>query len=266
MSVYNLEYNKDDSVIRLICVAVLHELNEKLNYYQLEDGVRQKKDVPFFYSLSGTERYLTDIFLKEDSDKAQGTYEPVPRGVIRMSSMSIDSGALVNKFIRSEILEKMDGKLLPFSYETMIVPINISFDATIICNSYLELFKITESIIKNLYKNNPFTIDMDGQYNLKGVLGLPEDFDHEKLFQFSSTDNKLNSNNKINFTLEVKSFYPVFTDDSKIFAGNIIESFEHTVSNQSIAPKEDIHTNSSLVDPKMDGNNLQYIKNIVEPE
>jgi len=48
------------------------------------------------------------------------------------------------------------GNLKPFQLQTAYVPINMSFDVTVICSNQLEMFKVTEAIISKLYKTSYF--------------------------------------------------------------------------------------------------------------
>lgn len=227
MSVYNLEFNKDDSVLRAIIVALLAELDDSITYHNTYDQFHHRKTVPFYYSATGDERFLLDNFLHDavsdpNDEKAIGIYNPIPRGVMNMTSMEIDAGSLVNKFTRTEILKLSEGMLKPFSYETMLVPIILSFECTVLCNSHIEIFKITESIISSMYKNNIFHVDLGG-YRIPSNYTIPESLDSEKLFEYSFGDKK---ENRILFTIEVQSYIPVFDENTEMFAGNVVEGFE----------------------------------------
>ena len=53
MSAYNQEFNKDNTILRYIIVALLAELKDKVYYYnQIDEDTLKKIPVPFFYSIS----------------------------------------------------------------------------------------------------------------------------------------------------------------------------------------------------------------------
>jgi hypothetical protein len=64
VSAYNAEFNKDLSFLRHIITALLQELNNKIYFYNvIDEDTKQKIDVPFYYSVTGQERFLLDNFL-----------------------------------------------------------------------------------------------------------------------------------------------------------------------------------------------------------
>ena len=109
MATYNLKYNTDDSVIRHIIIGLLADLNNKV-WFQRQVSANERKDidVPFYYSITGDDQFLRDNFLfttasgddcYPDPGFADGNYDVIPRGVARISSISIESSKLVNKRI-----------------------------------------------------------------------------------------------------------------------------------------------------------------------
>ena len=69
MSAYNQEFNKDNTILRYIIVALLAELKDKVYYYnQIDEDTLKKIPVPFFYSITGDGRFLMDNFLWGDAE------------------------------------------------------------------------------------------------------------------------------------------------------------------------------------------------------
>lgn len=249
MSLYNLEFNKDDSVIRSIIVALLAELKSKIYIYHTTDQVRQRIDVPFYPAVTGQEGFLLDVFLNDEvsdplNTKAIGTYDVVPRGVVSFASLDIDSGSLLNKFGRMEKLKNENNQLIPYSYETQMLPINMTFDIKIAGDSFVQMLKIVQACFRKLYKNNQFKIDLGG-YHIAGTFAIPESLDQEKLFEFSFSDKKTYD---INFSLELSSFIPVFEEDTEMFAGNILEDFTMSVKDMDKVTVDLINKNMGYND------------------
>jgi len=209
MSAYNQEFNKDNTILRYIIVALLAELKDKVYYYnQVDEDNLKKISVPFYYSITGDGRFLMDNFLfdAEAKGKAIGDYEVVPRGIIQLTGISIDSGSQTNKFARSEFVQEWEGVLKTFSMETNFLPLNMSFDCTVVCSSNLEMLKVTESLMSKIYKNTLFQIDL-GMMRVAGTFAVPEDYAQNRLFEFQLNDKKEWS---VTFPIEVQSFMPVF--------------------------------------------------------
>ena len=209
MSAYNQEFNYDNTIIRYIIVALLAELREKVYYYNQIDAETLKKiPVPFFYSITGDGRFLMDNFLydAEAAGKAIGDYEVVPRGILQLTGISIDSGNQTNKFVRSEFVREWEGVLKTFSMETNFLPLNITFSTTVVCSDNLEMLKVTESLMSKLYKNTLFQVDL-GMFRVQATCAVPEDYTQDRLFEFQLNDKKMF---EVTFDLEVKTFMPVF--------------------------------------------------------
>ena len=209
MSAYNQEFNKDNTILRYMIVALLAELKDKVYYYnQIDEDTLKKIPVPFFYSITGDGRFLMDNFLfdAEAKGKAIGDYETVPRGIIQLTGISIDSGSQTNKFARGEFVQEWEGILKTFSLETNFLPLNMSFDCTVVCSSNLEMLKVTESLMSKLYKNNLFQVDL-GMMRVQANFAVPEDYTQNRLFEFQLNDKKEWS---VTFPIEVASFMPVF--------------------------------------------------------
>ena len=209
MSVYNQEYNRDNTILRYMIVALLAELKDKVYFYnQVTEETMTKIPVPFFYSITGDGRFLMDNFLfdAEAKGKAIGDYETVPRGIIQLTGISIDSGNQTNKFARGEFVQEYDGVLKTFSLETNFLPLSMSFDCTVVCSSNLEMLKLTESLMSKLYKNTLFQVDL-GMMRVQASFAVPEDYTQNRLFEFQLNDKKEWS---VTFPIEVSSFMPVF--------------------------------------------------------
>jgi len=209
MSAYNQEFNKDNTILRYIIVALLAELKDKVYYYnQVDEDTLKKIPVPFFYSITGDGRFLMDNFLfdAEAKGKAIGDYETVPRGIIQLTGISIDSGNQTNKFARGEFVQEWEGVLKTFSLETNFLPLTMSFDCTVVCSSNLEMLKVTESLMSKLYKNTLFQVDL-GMMRVQASFAVPEDYTQNRLFEFQLNDKKEWS---VTFPIEVSSFMPVF--------------------------------------------------------
>ncbi len=279
MSAYNAEFNKDLSFLRHIIAALLQELNNKVYFYNvLDEDTKEKIAVPFYYSVTGQERFLLDNFLFDNlaESKAIGDYDRIPRGVIQLDSSSIDSSALINKFVRTQIIRPYKGQLKTFALMTQAIPITLSFSTTVVVNNTIELFKVTESLISSLYKNNLFYVDYGG-FQAQSNFALPEDLGQEQLFEYGFTDRK---EYKVTFSLEVKSFFYVFENGLQlseipmqvretsnntrlsgvgvyngdgIYFGNVMESIDNTIDDYRKAPfSNDEQSNqgyNTLADP-----------------
>jgi len=245
MSTYNIKYNKDDSVIRHIVIGLLADLNNKVYFKrQISADERAIIDVPFYYSITGDDDFLRDHFLFQlpsgpgcspTTEHADGNYDAVPRGVANLTSFSIDSGRLVNKGIRGEY-SKMDanGILQNYTAEFEMIPITLSFDIEILVSSMLDALKVTESIVKTLYKTNYYNVEVghldEGIFRLPAQYALPDDFEITKPIDFTFDDK---DQYKANLSIEVSSHLPTFEFDTEMHSGKRMFTIDADIINKN---------------------------------
>ena len=229
MATYNLKYNKDDSVIRHILIGLLADLNKKLSFArQITNDRRVIVDVPFYYSISGDENFMRDNFLfstlngencDPDPSKANGNYDRIPRGIVTLTSLSVDPSKLVNKRNLGHYTRiNEEGNLQGFVSEFQMIPIVIGIDIEILLESQLDMFKVTESLITKMYKANMFQVDAghieDGTYRIASEYAMPDDYGQERPIEFGFDDKGAH---KVTFSIEVNSFIPAFDFEEDIY-------------------------------------------------
>ena len=230
MSVYDLHFNKDDVTIRNILIGFLATLHDSIYWYnQIGTSIEQRKQikVPFYFSTTGTERYLQDNFLNNidfdpDMLKAETFYNQIPRGIVDLEGIDIEATAIVNKYVRMQYQRQdLDGNLNTYNSEAFMVPIILNMSCTVYTDSIVDQLKCSEAIIRTFFKNKTFQIDT-GYVRLPCLATFPDDYANERTIEFSFTDNR---EFKTTFSVQVKSHIPVFKEGTEIFAGNVMESF-----------------------------------------
>lgn len=230
MSKFNIHLNNDDVVVRNIIVGTLSFLNDTIYWYNQVDSHisdRLKINVPFYYSVTGSERYLHDRFLKNidfdpDNEKAESVYNTIPRGILSISGFgSVATSEITNKYVRTMFTkEEEDGTLNTYSAETMFIPMELEAECTILVDTVIDQFKASERIYKTFYKSKSFYIDVDyTKIHCNAI--FPDSDKVDKLVEFGFSDNK---EIKLSFTLSIKALIPVYKEGSEIFAGNRMEN------------------------------------------
>lgn len=222
MASYNEKYNSDDSVIRHLIIGFLADLNNKVYFYrQLEENRRVVIDVPFYYSITGDDEFLRDAFLFStpvgpdcvpNKAYADGNYESIPRGVANLTSIQIDSSKLVNRRNRGQYTRlDENGSMQGYTAEFEMIPITMEFDIEIIVSSQLDALKITEMLVKKMYKSNYFNVEVghlnEGTYKLASYYAMPDDYAQERPIEYTF-DGK--NKYKITMPVELNSFLPAF--------------------------------------------------------
>jgi hypothetical protein len=233
MSVYDLHFNKDDVTIRNILIGFLATLHDSIQWYnQIGVNIEDRRliKVPFYFSTTGTERYLQDNFLNNiDFDpellQAETFYNQIPRGIADLQSIAVDGTAIVNKYVRMQHQkQELDGTLRTYSSEAFMVPITFNMECTVYTDSIIDQLKCTESVIKTFFKNKVFQVDI-AYTRIPCLAVFPDDYENERSIEFSFTDKR---EFKTTFSIQVKAHIPVYKEGTEIFAGNTMESFGGT--------------------------------------
>ncbi len=242
MATYNLKFNRDDSVIRHLIVGLLADLNKKVSFYrQLDNDTRVEVDIPFYYSITGDDNFIKDNFLFSTANgtecgpepiKADGHYDKVPRGVVNLTSMTVDPSKLINKRNIGSYQKITDqGIMQGYRAEFEMIPITLSLDIEILLSSLLDIFKCTEELIKKLYKSNHYNVEVghlnEGLYRIASYYAMPDDYGKENPVEYSFDDK---GDYKITFNIDVNSFMPVIDFDTEICAGNRMFTIKHDIN------------------------------------
>jgi hypothetical protein len=231
MSVYDLHFNKDDVTIRNILIGCLATLHENMFWYnQVGSDVSERRlvKVPFYFSTTGTERYLQDNFLNNiDFDpenlQAETFYNTIPRGIVDLTGISVEAQNIVNKYIRmNHQVQEEDGTLNTYNTEAFWVPIVLDLDIKVYTDSILDQLKCTEAIIKAFFKSKAYQVDV-AYTRIPSLIVFPDEYGNERTIEFSFTDKR---EFVTTFSLQIKSHIPIFKPETTIFAGTTMEGFE----------------------------------------
>ena len=108
-----------------------------------------------------------------------------------------------------------------------MIPVNIGVDVEIVLSSQLDIFKVTERIIKRLYKSNQYNVEVgdlyEGSYRLPAYYAMPDDYTTERPVEFSFDSNE---GYKVTFSLEINSHIPAFEWETELHVGNRMFNIE----------------------------------------
>jgi hypothetical protein len=172
---------------------------------------------------------------------ADGNYDAIPRGIANLTSLTVDSSKLVNKrTVGSYTKMNEQGAMEGYTAEFDMIPITLGFDIEILVSSTLDSFKLTESIIKRLYKSNYFNVEVghldEGTYRIASYYAFPEDYTQERPIEYTFEDK---DQYKVTFSIEINSFIPAFNWGNEESFGINKESTERHIGNRMF----DIKTN-----------------------
>lgn len=240
MSGFLEKYNTDEVFLRSLIVAMLRSLNEKLTYLQVNDQQQVLEVyIPFFYSMTGDESFLQDFFLPyEDCNGntvfAEGNYDVIPRGIVSLSGMQIDTSALTSGYVRATYnQEDTRGQMRAFSSYTKSIPLTGTFSVVIKVDTLLDAFKLFQSTINTFYKVIKFNFEYGGM-KIPVQVGFPESYDNDKQqeFTYQSAQKRI----QFTFSLQFETYYPQKDLSTERFRGNLMQAGVRAKTEMGIVP------------------------------
>lgn len=221
---YAEKYNRDDIHARAVIVGLINLLNQEVFIVNTHSNERQDiVEVPFYYSTTGDERFLQDYFIEwrdcVHPKYLDGNFDPIPRGVVKLSDLSINTGNLTQRWIRGNFSRIIDGKIQTFNAYLNSIPLDMNFDVVIRTDTVTDSFKILQAVLEVFYRTQIFNTTFKGLM-VPCQVGFPENYPIEKAFEFSyPTD----SNIEMTFTLTLETYFPIF-DEPNLGSQNAISS------------------------------------------
>jgi len=223
---FNHKYNTDDAIIRANIVGLVNELNNRIFFENVwEDGRKETVRVPFFYAMSGDERFLQDYFSNWNDcapDFIEGNTDPIPRGTIYLSGFSVLASNLTSRYVRGYYTKETEsGELKRFNSYINSIPIQINFSGEILTDTSIDSFKIVQAITAYLYRTQVYSVNFMG-FRVPTQVGFPDTYNIGKQFEFTYGDSE---RIKVTFDLEIQSYLPVVDTMNEFFAGNQVTNF-----------------------------------------
>lgn len=218
---YNQKYNTDNVFSRAVLVGMINLLNNKIQFSNVIDNDTQDViEVPWFPNQAGDERFMQDFFLHwqdcQHPKLATGNYDIIPRGILTLSSESINDSALTHRFIRGKRVKEVNGQLQTFNAYLNSIPLTYNFDCEIKADTYLDAMKITQTIREIFYATQVFYTSFNG-FKIPCQVGFPGDYSIEKTFDYSYGDD---TDVTITFSLELETYQPVMDKTSEMHDAN----------------------------------------------
>jgi len=210
------DYNYDDNFIRMVTIALAKVLGTKIRWINRWSDKKIRVLIPFYTSFAGQERFMLDAFVDDTaSTRVELNTDQKQRGVItfRGGRQNDDELANPNQFLSKET--KLNDEFKTIVSRTKAVPLSLTFDIQIRLDNEWEASTCYTKILDMLYNYRFFSISYFGM-KIDAFFALPSDSGIDIPREINlGTDNTIT----IKFSLEVSTYYPVFTllsDDYEI--------------------------------------------------
>lgn len=197
--------NYDDVYYRDLIIAVIAKLQDRIWWINRFKKENRLVTVPFYYSMSGDERFLMDSFVDDIVDKrVELNTDIIPRGHIYLESVTANFGEMANPnvWIRSNLESQTE--ILKVYSKVVPIPITCSFSLEIQLSSERDVLVAISKLqsILQVYKYLEF--DHRG-ICIKGIMQQPEGIEMTIPRESNmASDNKI----AIKYSFEVKSVFP----------------------------------------------------------
>jgi hypothetical protein len=216
-------FNFEDVFFRDLTVCVLDTLEGQVKWVNKFTSGDKFVEVPFYYSMTGDERFLLDSFTDDivsGDSSGNGRYvelntDIIPRGHLTMKSFAIRSDEFANPNVWLRTVVENETEIRKVLGRIRAVPVTVSYDLVILLSSEIDSFKCSQAIMDTLwiYKFMYFEHNF---MNIDAVILMPDSNTIEM-----TREKNLAADNSIKMTVsfEVQTYYPAFRRDRVDFPG-----------------------------------------------
>lgn len=205
-------FNFEDVFFRDLTVCVLDTMEGQIKWLNRFSSGDKFVSVPFYYSLTGDERFLLDSFVDDvvsENRYVELNTDIIPRGHITMTGYNIKSDEFANPNVWLKMVIENDAEIRKVLAKVRAVPISVNYDLSILLSSEVDVFKCSQAIMDTLwlYKYMYFEHNF---MNIDAMMLIPDTEQIEIQREKNMTsDNMI----KITVSFEVHTYYPAVRRD-----------------------------------------------------
>lgn len=202
-------FNFEDVFFRDLTICVLDTLEGEVRWTNRFSSGDVEIKVPFYYSMTGDERFLLDSFSDDvvsDNRYVELNTDVIPRGHITMTGFDIKSDEMANPNVWLRMVVENQTEIKKMLTKVRAVPISVKYELSILLASEIDSFKCSQAIINTLWLYR-FMYFEHNFLNIDAVIILPDSNQIE-----INREKNLTSDNTIKLTVsfEVHTYYPAF--------------------------------------------------------
>jgi hypothetical protein len=206
------KFNFEDVFFRDLTVCVLDTLEGQVRWVNRFSSGDRPVNVPFYYSLTGDERFLLDSFsddIVSNNRFVDLNTDIIPRGHLTMTGFNIKSDEFANPNVWLRMVVENEEEIRKILARVRAIPISVNYELTILLDSEIDTFKCAQAIMDTLwiYKFMYFEHNF---MNIDAVILMPDTNQIEM-----SREKNLTSDNKVQLkaSFEVSTYYPAYRRD-----------------------------------------------------
>ena len=131
-------FNMEDVFFRDLTLCVLDTLEGEINWTNKFSSGDIKVNVPFYYSMTGDDRFLLDSFSDDvvsNNRFVELNTDKIPRGHLTLVSYDIRSDEFANPNIWLRMVIEKDDEIRKMLTKVRAVPVTVKYDLSILLSS-----------------------------------------------------------------------------------------------------------------------------------
>ena len=207
-------FNFEDVFFRDLTLCVLDTLEGEIKWVNKFSQGDREVNVPFYYSMTGDERFLLDSFhddIVSNNRFVELNTDIIPRGHLTLTGYDIRGDEFANPNIWLKTVTETDTEIKKILTKVRAVPISAKFDLAILLSSEIDVFKCSQAIMDTLWLYRFMYFEYN-YMNIDAVMILPDsnsvEINREKSMSSDTTI-------KLTVSFEVQTYYPSFRKPDK---------------------------------------------------
>lgn len=202
-------FNYEDCFYRDLTVCVLDTLEGEIRWTNRFSSGDREVNVPFYYSMTGDERFLLDSFnddIVSNNRFVDVNTDIIPRGHLTLTGFDIRSDEFANPNVWLKMVVENKEEIRKILTKIRAIPVSAKYDLSILLTSEIDVFKCSQAIMDTLWLYRFMYFEYNFM-NIDAVILMPDSNQIE-----ISREKSLSSENTIKLTLsfEVQTYYPAF--------------------------------------------------------
>ena len=204
-------FNMEDVFFRDLTICVLDTLEGEIRWMNRFSSGDREVNVPFYYSMTGDERFLLDSFsddIVSNNRFVDLNTDIIPRGHLTLTGFDIRSDEFANPNVWLKMITEAENsdEIRKALVKVRAVPVSVKYDLSILLASEIDIFKCIQAIMDTLWLYR-FMYFEHNFMNIDAVMLIPDSNQVE-----IQRDKNMTSDNQIKLTLsfEVQTYYPAY--------------------------------------------------------
>ena len=249
-------FNYEDCFYRDLTVCVLDTLEGEIRWVNRFSSGDREVNVPFYYSMTGDERFLMDSFnddIVSNNRFVDVNTDMIPRGHITLTGFDIRSDEFANPNVWLKMVVEDQQEIRKMLTKIRAIPVSAKYDLQILLSSEIDVFKCSQAVMDTLWLYRFMYFEYNFM-NIDAVILMPDSNSIE-----ISREKSLTSDNtiKLSISFEVQTYYPAYR---KPRLGAELDITDTTWQNAALSNQFTTPGERNLVFPKK----TKWYNNIIE--